>query len=431
MKFTAVGDAIIQRRIQDGFEGFEELTPFIMQGDARFFNLETTINREGECCASAFSGGTYLRANPEVLDDMLKFGFNMTSFNNNHILDFSYSGLACTMKAVDQRGLLHGGTGRNLAEASAPRYLDTKNGRIALISVNTTFDPSAIAGEQSPRFPGRPGVNGLRIEKFLQLKEEDLECIKRIAKESKINAAKEISMKEGYTPELPANQALLGELKCYLGETNQHVMKINQKDIDRTKKAIYEAKLQADYIIVSVHCHHTGGNAKENPPEFLQEFAHTCIDEGANAIVGHGPHLLRPIEVYKDSPIFYSLGDFVLQLYSIEMAPEDFFAKQGLTSASTVHDLLKKRSKDFTRGLMTDKRMFMSVIPCWETDGTKLTSLKLMPVELMMEGNHSEIGLPRRCDGKEILEYLATMSEPYGTVIEQAEDGTLVCKWKA
>ena len=47
MRFTAAGDVIIQRRIQKDFEGFEELTPFIMQGDARFFNLETTLNREG------------------------------------------------------------------------------------------------------------------------------------------------------------------------------------------------------------------------------------------------------------------------------------------------------------------------------------------------------------------------------------------------
>ena len=30
---------------------------------------------------------------------------------------------------------------------------------------------------------------------------------------------------------------------------------------------------------------------------------------GADAIVGHGPHLLQPIEVYNDKPIFYSLGD--------------------------------------------------------------------------------------------------------------------------
>ena len=89
MKFTAAGDAIIQRRIQDDFVGYEELASFIIQGDARFFNLETTLNHEGECCSSQLSGGTYIRTNPEVLDDIKKFGFNMTSFNNNHAMDFS------------------------------------------------------------------------------------------------------------------------------------------------------------------------------------------------------------------------------------------------------------------------------------------------------------------------------------------------------
>ena len=75
--------------------------------------------------------------------------------------------------------------------------------------------------------------------------------------------------------------------------------------------------------------------------EFLKVFAHHCINAGAHAIVGHGPHLLRPIEVYKDCPIFYSLGDFILQLYNVEIAPEDFFAKHGLTSEATVHQLMK------------------------------------------------------------------------------------------
>ena len=87
MKFCAVGDIIIGRRIQDDFVGYEELAPIINQADAKFFNLETTLNYEGECYASETSGGTYLRTNPEVLDDIKKFGFNMTSFNNNHVMD--------------------------------------------------------------------------------------------------------------------------------------------------------------------------------------------------------------------------------------------------------------------------------------------------------------------------------------------------------
>ncbi len=429
MKFTAAGDAIIQQRIFEDFEGYSELAPFIMQGDARFFNLETTLNHEGETGVSQFSGGTYLRTNPEVLEDLKKFGFNMTSFNNNHAMDFGYKGFELTFEAVNKSGLIQSGAGRNLAEASAPKYLETKNGRVALIAVNTSFDPSMMAGEQTERVMGRPGINGLRIKEYVELPEEELQHIKRIAKATNINAGMDIVRKEGYIPELKDNESELGSLKFVLGDECRHVEEIMEQDIKRVEKAIYEAKLQADYIMISVHSHQISGSAKEEPAKFLESFARRCIDMGANAVIGHGPHLLRPIEIYKDSPIFYSLGDFILQLYSVEFAPAEFFRKQGLSPESTVHELLRQRSKDFTIGLMADKKMFRAVIPYWETEGTKLKKLTLMPIEMSMEGHKSDRGLPRRSDNKEIFEYLKEMCEPYGTKIKVREDGLYECEW--
>lgn len=109
MKFSAAGDMIVQQRIPQDYEGYAELAPFICQGDGRFFNLETTLNREGEACASQFSGGTYLRTNPEVLEDAKGFGFNMTSFKNNHAMDFFYTGFLSTLDAVSKSGLVHSG----------------------------------------------------------------------------------------------------------------------------------------------------------------------------------------------------------------------------------------------------------------------------------------------------------------------------------
>ncbi len=429
MKFTAAGDMIIQQRIYENYEGFSELAPFIAQGDARFFNLETTLNYEGETCASQFSGGTYIRTYPEILDDIRPFGFNMTSFNNNHALDFSYGGFLKTLECVNESGLVHAGCGNNLAEAAAPRYLETPNGRVALIAVNTNFDPSMMAGEQTPRVPGRPGVNGMRLNKHIELPKEDLEHIKRIAKLTNINAPKEISRKEGYLGELEEGRCELGDLQFKVGDTYKFVQALDETDMARVEKAIYEAQLQADYIMVSVHSHQLEGDAKENPSAFLKEFAHRCIDAGAHAVVGHGPHLLRPIEVYKDCPIFYSLGDFVLQLYSVELAPAEFFAKYNLPADETVHALLKKRSKNFTVGLMTDPRMFRAVIPYWETDGTKMTKLVLMPIEMKMDGHKSENGLPRRSYNPEIYEYLKAMSAPYGTTLTLRDDGLIECNW--
>ena len=100
MKFTAAGDALLQQRIPRNYEGFAKVRDFIEQGDARFFNLETTLNYAGECFASQFSGGTYVRTDPEGFEDLLEYGFNMTSFNNNHTMDFSYEGMLRTLRLL-------------------------------------------------------------------------------------------------------------------------------------------------------------------------------------------------------------------------------------------------------------------------------------------------------------------------------------------
>lgn len=429
MKFTAAGDVLIQRRIPEGFEGIEELAPFICQADARFFNLETTLHYEGECYASQFSGGTYVRTDPEMLDDVLKFGFNMTTCNNNHIMDFSYEGMLRTVEEINCRGLVHSGVGENLAQASAPRYLETPNGRVALISVNSFFEPCMMAGQAGQRVPGRPGINGLRLEEHIEVTQEQLEFIRQLSRQTGVNDTQRIHRAQGYKPELADDVAEFGALRFVVGEKPRQVKKLNETDMARIEKAIEEAKFQADHVLISIHTHHLTGDKEENVPQFMEDFAHRCIDAGANAILGHGPHLLRPIEVYKDCPIFYSLGDFVLELYSVEFGPEDFYEKQGLVSRDTMYELLKKRSKDFTIGLMEDQRMLTAVVPCWETEGTKLKSMTLMPVTLTDKTNKSRHGLPRKAPAEPIAAYLGQMSAPYGTKFSVTEDGLIQCRW--
>ena len=428
LTFAAAGDAIIQRPIVEDFEGIAELAPFIRQADARFFNLETTLNYEGEAYASQFSGGTYLRANPEVLDGFRAFGFNMTTFNNNHALDFSYPGMLATLAYLDESEFIHAGVGKNLAEASAPRYLETKNGRVALISVITSFDATCMAGKQTERLPGRPGINGIRIEEGFTVTSEEFAFIRDLSARMRVNVYNEIVRREGYRPPLADDIAEFGNLVFRLGEKTERTLTPNKTDMARLEKSIYEAKMQADYIIVSVHSHEIDGNAKEDVPAFLSEIAHAAIDMGADAILGHGPHLLRPIEVYREKPIFYSLGDFVLELYSIPVAPDDFFAKQGMDGNDTVHELLRRRSKDFTVGLMEDKRMLEAVIPYWEAVDGRLTALRLMPI-VLSRGHKSEEGLPRKAKDTSFMERLASLSAPYGVTMEKDEDGTYICRW--
>ena len=429
MKFTAVGDILVQKRMPENYEGFEEIKEFIEQGDARFFNLETTLNYEGECFASQFSGGTYIRTNPEMYYDMLRYGFNMVSANNNHAFDFSFEGFARTLETLNESGIVHAGIGNNLHQASAPAYLETPKGRVALISVSTSFNAAMMAGEQSRRVAGRPGVNGIRWTQKVVVPKEDFEAIQRIGDKCGINCSKKIFRGEGYYPELPEGVAEIGEQQFILGDDYGLIYDLNKKDLERLKESIREAELCADYVMVSVHHHQNEGMDKANVPEFHKTLFRNIIDWGADAVVGHGPHLLRAIEVYKDKPIFYSLGDFLIQLYDVAFAPEDFYAKYGMNSDDSVIELLKKRSRDFTTGLMAQKEMREAIIPLWETDGKKLKSLKLMPVYASCgEGKYLE-GLPQIAKDTAFMEKLAELSKPYGVEITPDDDGLWVCRW--
>lgn len=75
------------------------------------------------------------------------------------------------------------------------------------------------------------------------------------------------------------------------------------------KQDIKELKKQADVIIVSLHM---GREYKiNNITKYQFKYAHEAIDAGANVVIGHHPHVLEKTEKYKNSLIFYSLGNFV------------------------------------------------------------------------------------------------------------------------
>lgn len=71
---------------------------------------------------------------------------------------------------------------------------------------------------------------------------------------------------------------------------------------------IYRVRGDVDLLIVSLHW---GIEESFVIPERQREFAHTILDHGADAILGHHPHQFQGIEIYKEKPIVYSLGNFL------------------------------------------------------------------------------------------------------------------------
>lgn len=73
-------------------------------------------------------------------------------------------------------------------------------------------------------------------------------------------------------------------------------------------QAIREARKKVDILIVTFHW---GEEYQFQPTARQKKFAYQTIDSGADLIIGHHPHIIQKIEVYKNKFIFYSLGNFI------------------------------------------------------------------------------------------------------------------------
>ena len=99
---------------------------------------------------------------------------------------------------------------------------------------------------------------------------------------------------------------------------NENTVSINK--IKEAKELVTQLKQQADIVIVSFHGGGEGARFEHVPRNneiFYKEnrgnvyaFAHAVIDAGADVVLGHGPHVSRAVEVYKNKFIAYSLGNF-------------------------------------------------------------------------------------------------------------------------
>lgn len=87
-------------------------------------------------------------------------------------------------------------------------------------------------------------------------------------------------------------------------------------DYNKIIGSIKRAKKQCDLLVLSLHW---GYEYIEVPSPEQIRLAHTCVDAGADIILGHHPHILQGIEEYNGKIIAYSLGNFVFDMWQEKM----------------------------------------------------------------------------------------------------------------
>ena len=417
VSIALTGDSFITQRLPRDAK-FAALKDFLSKHDVRFTNFEILLH-DFEVYPAPVSGGTWAVARPAVLQDLKDLSFNMFTWANNHTIDWNLGGILTTMKHLDDNKCLHAGVGRNLEEACQPKYLDTPNGRVAIIGVTSTMNEWGMASNPRRDVLGRPGANVLRYQAIHKVKPAELEALKQIVEQTEVNANRLLNEKEGFTKPLTGGY-LIGNIRFEASDTPGTETKMNAKDAARIVRAIKEAKRQANIVLVSHHSHERKGLDKHLPADFARDFAKLCIDSGADAFVGHGPHIWRGIEVYNGHPIFYSLGDFIFQNDCVERQPTEFYDLYDLGPDNTVADGLDARSANDTRGLAVDHQCYESAIASFVIEDGKISRIELHPLELNFKAGRALRGRPGFADKEtadRVLREISELSAPYGTTI--------------
>ena len=87
-------------------------------------------------------------------------------------------------------------------------------------------------------------------------------------------------------------------------------------DSEQMTLDIIDAKKVADVVVVSFHF---GEEYKTIHNAYQEKIAHTAVDAGASIVIGHHPHVIQDVEVYKGAYIAYSLGNFIFdQNFSLD-----------------------------------------------------------------------------------------------------------------
>jgi len=407
--FALGGDALITRKLSVYREPkFLELIEMIRNADAAFVNLEMLFH-DYEPYPMHQSGGTWTRADPALIDDVVWAGFDMVSRANNHTGDYGVEGMRLTTRYVKEAGLVHAGVGESLAEAREAKFLETAKGRVALISMSSTFPDHSRAGRTRGDTKPRPGLSPLRYSTVQKITSDQFADLQRVLEEMDIN----------FTNTSQEQLRVFGNT-FEIGDKRGTVTTPDPVDLEEIAAVVSNAKRLADHVIVTIHAHESAGSRSE-PAGFLPIFARAMVDAGATMFVGHGPHVLRGIEIYKGKPIFYSLGDFVFQNETLDRLPDENYRAYGLGSDNHVADFNDARYNGGTTGFPANREIWEAIVAMPRFRGDELVEVVLQPIDLGFGTEAWERGRPFIADGEladKILDDLIERSEPFGTHIE-------------
>jgi poly-gamma-glutamate synthesis protein (capsule biosynthesis protein) len=251
----------------DPRECFALVRDEIRKADIAFCQLEVNLTDRGARLPQVRHTHRATTATASALKDA---GFTVVSFSGNHCMDWGRDGFFDTIDSLQAAGLAVVGVGAGITQARAP-VIQTANGvRVAFLAYCSIL-PANYWAEAD-----RPGCAPMRAWTIYEQIEPD-------------------------QPGTPCR-------------VHTHA---NRADLAAMVADVKAARAVADVVVMSIHwgIHFVPAVLAD----YQAEVAHAAIDAGVDLILGHHAHILKGVEVYRGKPIFYSMGNFAIDL---RMTPE-------------------------------------------------------------------------------------------------------------
>lgn len=285
-------------------------------------------------------------------------GFNVVSFASNHCMDWGVEVFFDTINALKKAGLHVVGVGKNIEEARRPVIIEVKGTKIAFLAYNSILPMGYWATKN------RPGCAPLRVW----------------------------TVYEPIEPDQPGTPCRI--------HTFPHI-----GDREAMINDIKETKSLADVVILSLHwgIHFVPAVVAD----YQKEIAHAAIDAGADLILGHHSHILKPVEVYKGRIIFYSLGNFAVDLpFTREMLMDESFKEIQKLNPDWIPDL------DCLYNFPPDSEK--SIVAKCEIIGGTIQKVSFLPVYIDRRTAMPEFLIRKNKRFEEVIRYMERITQHQG-----------------
>lgn len=410
-KLVAIGDLLYSHPMANSPDReFQKVVELLRLGDVTIGNQEGVFFDLDKFQGQGYGNGL-LWGEGSLAQDEKAMGVRMVSVANNHSTDWGPEGLLESGRLLDSAGIAHSGGGRTLEEARKAATLQTPKGRIALVSVASTFKANAGANDRVGDVPARPGISTLRTRKINLVTEGQMALIRRLAAElaSPLHPA----------PAPGAQEVTLGDQLYRVSNTPGLRYEMDLYDHAALLKAVREAKQQADLVVFTIHAHESPTGLDDDtpePPDFLMKLFHNAVDAGADVILGGGPHSLRGIEIYKGRPIFYGMGVFFIkgEIKALQESMFNVFPDAG------GHAPPPKPPERSVRAGGNPASWYDGIVAELNYDNAQAKSVRLYPLDVGNTYEPARRGIPHLADptnAHRILDTLQKESVQFGTRI--------------